>query len=173
MPNPNKNLEILRLTPENLTDLKAFSDRLGLSKDVDYFDKTLELQAQNRREVFLGYMDNHLTSYVVLNWYPRYGLFKTLNVPEIQDLNVDSAQRRQGIATALIHHCESLAQKKGHHRMGISFGMDASYGPAQSLYVRLGYVPDGQGITYDRVTIAHGEMKPVDDLMCLMLVKDL
>jgi hypothetical protein len=57
--------------------------------------------------------------------------------------------------------------------MGIGVGMPTSYGPAQRLYVKLGYIPDGNGINYDRQSIAFGEFRPVDDDLCLMMVKAL
>ena len=37
----------------------------------------------------------------------------------------------------------------------------------------LGYVPDGSGATYDRLTVAGGEIRPVDDNLCLMMIKAL
>lgn len=57
--------------------------------------------------------------------------------------------------------------------MGIAFGLHSSYGAAQRLYIKLGYIPDGQGATYDRKQIAYGDFKPVDDDLCLMLMKAL
>ena len=57
--------------------------------------------------------------------------------------------------------------------MGISVALGASYGPAQRLYATLGYMPDGNGVTYDRMAVGFGEMRPVDDDLCLMMVKDL
>jgi hypothetical protein len=57
--------------------------------------------------------------------------------------------------------------------MGIGVGLHRAFGAAQRLYIRLGYIPDGNGITYDRLQIAPGEFRPVDDDLCLIMVKEL
>jgi GNAT superfamily N-acetyltransferase len=109
----------------------------------------------------------------MLNWQPQYQLYRRLDIPEIQDLNVLPAMRRNGVASAMIGFAEKLARENGRTQIGISFGPYPNYGPAQRLYIRLGYIPDGYGVTYDRVTVRPGESRPVDDSLCLMLVKDL
>ena len=57
--------------------------------------------------------------------------------------------------------------------MGIGVGLYTSYGAAQRLYCKMGYVPDGNGVTYDRKLLAAGEFRPLDDQLCLMMIKDL
>ena len=82
-------------------------------------------------------------------------------------------QRRKGLATVLIKHCEEYARELGYSDIGISVALHSGFGPAQRLYVKLGYVPDGAGVTYDRELISPMEMRPIDDDLCLMLVKAL
>jgi len=81
--------------------------------------------------------------------------------------------RRQGIATRLIEECENRAREEGAEQIGISVGLTKDYGPAQRLYVKLGYMPDGFGITWDREPVSHGQRVAVDEDLCLMMVKDL
>jgi len=45
--------------------------------------------------------------YAILNHQPKYNLYKKLAIPEIQDVFVIPDHRKQGIATQLIHYCES------------------------------------------------------------------
>jgi GNAT superfamily N-acetyltransferase len=123
--------------------------------------------------VFIARIDGADAGYGMLNWQPQYALYRRLGMPEIQDLNMIPQQRRKGAAAALIAHCEALARGEGRAQMGISVGLYADYGPAQRLYAKLGYVPDGFGVTYDRAAVRPGELRPVDDNLCLMLVKDL
>ncbi len=146
---------------------------LGSNKDTDYFDRNFEEQEAGRRQVYIAEYESQPAGYCILNWQPKYGLYRKLEIPETQDLNVLPGFRRRGIAKAMIAHCEDLARRKGCEMMGISVGLHASYGPAQILYVKLGYIPDGQGITCDRKTVLPGEIKPVDDNLCLMMVKNL
>lgn len=164
-----------RIRPASSGDANALYGLYGLigHKPDGYFERCLEEQEEGRRIVLIAEMDGEAAGYGMLNWEPQYALYKKLGIPEIQDLNVVPAFRRRGAATAMIHHCEALARERGCTQIGISVGLYAGYGPAQRLYVSLGYVPDGYGVTYDRQPVAPMEMRPVDDDLCLMMVRDL
>ena len=146
---------------------------MRLSKERDYFERNMQQQALGDREIFIATSNGQKVGWCILNWQPKYGYYKANDIPETQDLNVLPAFRKRGIGTAMIEHCEKLAHAKGCKEIGISVGLDAGYGPAQRLYVKLGYIPDGYGVTYDRRTVTRGEFKPVDDNLCLMMVKGL
>ena len=149
------------------------AEAIGLNHDPNYFEYNLEQQDAGKREVLIVQWENQDVGYCILNWDPKYALFRKLEIPEIQDLNVSKDMRRRGIATALIHYCETLAGERQHKQMGISAGLDSSFGAAQRLYIKLGYIPDGHGVTYDRQPVTPGEIRPVDENLCLMMVKDL
>lgn len=156
---------------QDLKALYGICEHLGKPTEADYFEQCLELQEKGKRLLFIISEGGKGAGYGILNWVPKYSLFKKLGIPEIQDLNIIPSMRKRGLATALIDHCEELARNKGYKEMGIAFGLHANYGAAQRLYIKLGYVPDGQGATYDRKQIAFGDFKPLDDDLCLMLVK--
>lgn len=142
-------------------------------KEAGYFERCLEEQVAGKREIFIVTDEGKDAGYGILNWQPQYALYKKLDIPEIQDLNVLPEFRQRGLATALVQHCEDVAKATGRGQVGISVGLYKDYGPAQRLYVKCGYVPDGFGVTYDRQPVSPCEMRPVDDDLCLMLVKDL
>jgi GNAT superfamily N-acetyltransferase len=106
-----------------------------------------------------------------LNWKPKYAIYQRLNIPELQDLRVLPGHRRQGAATAMIAKAEDMAKAAGRTGIGLSVGLSADYGAAQRLYARLAYIPDGNGVTYDRQPVEKGEKRPIDDDLALMLVK--
>ncbi len=162
-------------TDKDLESLRDMSARLRQSKDPDYFEQQLAYQKEGKRLILMvGEAQGGADSgYCILNWQPKYGYFKAMNIPEIQDLNVLPEFRKRGLATQMIEHCEALAARKGREAMGISFGLHGAFGPAQRLYVKMGYSPDGHGVTYDRKAVSAGEFRPVDDQLCLMLVKNL
>lgn len=108
--------------------------------------------------------------FAVLNTQPLYPLYRRLGIPEIQDIYVLPDYRREGVATALIQHCEELVETD---MVGISVPVSPDYGAAQRLYYKLGYEPDGNGVTYDRESVTHGSMVRLDENLCLMMVKDL
>ena len=68
---------------------------------------------------------------------------------------------------------ENIARDQGYEQIGISVGLTKDYGAAQRLYVKLGYMPDGYGVTYDREGITAGASYAVDDNFTLMMVKNL
>jgi predicted GNAT family acetyltransferase len=92
-----------------------------------------------------------------------------LGVPEIQDVYVAPAHRRQGVATALTLAAERLVAQRGHARCSLSFGIDNE--AARALYTRLGYAD--AGVPPKRVhgtILLRGEPFEVDDTL-LYLVK--
>lgn len=157
----------------DLSRLDAIIGAMGVAKDVGYFERQFEHQAKGTRQIFISTLDQEDVGYCILNWQPKYALFKKLAIPEIQDLNVLSSFRRRGIATQKIIHCENLAVEKGYAQMGIGVSVSPAFGPAQRLYVKLGYMPDGNGVTHDRGLTTPNEMRPLDDQLCLMMVKNL
>ncbi len=156
--------------PNRLWDLIA---QLGYHKDTEYFEQCFERQEKDELQLLIVSMAGVDIGYCVMNWAPKYAYFKVHNIPEIQDLNVLKDYRRRGIGRKVIEYCEALARDKGCREMGIGVGVDYSYGPAQRLYVKMGYIPDGQGVSYDRKQVAHGEFRPIDDNLCLMMTKTL
>ncbi|PJF39110.1 MAG: N-acetyltransferase [Phototrophicales bacterium] len=155
----------------DIASLDAMLVALGFHKDPEYFSQCLAEQAQGRREVYIASLAGGDVGYAMLNWFPGYAPFRRLGIPEIQDINTIPAARRQGVATALIRYCEDLARERGCTEMGIGVGLHAGFGNAQRLYARLGYVPDGAGAVYDRGPVRAGELRPIDDNLCLMLLK--
>lgn len=167
-------INICTASREDISNLYRISEGMGNgNKEVDYFEKCLDEQESGNRLLVLSYFGDTLAGYGILNWSPKYALFKKLNIPEIQDLNVLPGFRRRGIATAMIEWCEALAYQKGYEQMGIGVGLHAGYGPAQRLYVSRGYVPDGTGVSYDRQQVSNYEIRPLDDCLCLMMIKSL
>lgn len=103
----------------------------------------------------------------------EYPHFKQNGIPEINDVWVYEESRAKGIATALIAHLEQLAKQEGYASIGIGVGLYRDYGAAQRLYFRLGYKPDGNGITYKHIAVIPGEKYPIDDDLILWLTKHL
>jgi len=149
------------------------------------FDKTMKIdQWDKQTEIFGGHLDPVYRDldfcevyyiagkgFAVLNFKPRYALYDRLNIPEIQDVFVLHDHRGQGIASALIRHCESCVHDGD--MVGISVPVSPEFGAAQRLYYKLGYMPDGNGVSYNREMIMHNSSVKLDDNLCLMMVKDL
>lgn len=147
----------------------------GLSGDREYYERCLQRREGGDLDIILAFPagSGDPAGFCLLNWQPKYALFKKLGIPEIQDLNVLREHRRRGIGRTIIEYCEARAREKDAEDMGIGVGLDSRFGAAQRLYVRMGYIPDGSGVSYDRKQIACGEMRPVDENLCLMMTKPL
>jgi len=156
----------------DLPALKRLSKSIG-DYEEGYFEACFERVEKEERDFYVAVMDGRVCGYVMLVWQPRYTPFRRLNVPEIQDLNVAPSFRRRGIGAALISFCENRARSKNCDLIGIAVGLHKSYGQAQRLYIRHGYIPDGAGVFYDNVPVEFGAMRPMDDDMTLKMLKTL
>ena len=150
----------------NMSDLSVLKT---LNAEPDYFEKCFKQQ----KTILIVFVGSVAAGYGFLNWVPRYQFFEKMNIPEIQDLYVIPEYRKQGAATAMIRYCEVLLNNKNCNYVGVSVALHKDAGYAQRLYTKLGYIPDGNGVTYDRESIDRTKPYYVDDDLCLMLVKEL
>lgn len=116
---------------------------------------------------------DQIVGYGSLVWRSQYPRFREAGIPEIQDMVVAEAHRRLGHATRMIEGFEAEARAAGCATIGIGVGLYADYGSAQRLYVRLGYRPDGCGVTYENKTAVAGQTYRLDDELVLWLTKPL
>ena len=166
------NLQELTIRDAQVADIPALA-ALGNPNPDGYFARCFEEQTAGKRFILVAELAGQMAGYVFLNMNPRYQMFRRLGIPEIQDLYVTSVARRQGVGEALVRFCEERARAQGASDMGIAVGLHAGFGAAQRLYARLGYVPDGAGVMYDREAVHIGDMRIIDDDLTLMLVKAL
>jgi len=110
--------------------------------------------------------------YVTIVWKSEYAPFRDAGVPEIVDLNVLQVYQRKGIATALMEVAERRIAGVS-DVAGIGVGVTADYGPAQVMYCRRGYAPNGRGLHRAGEPVERGEQITVDDTVTLYLVKRL
>ena len=118
-------------------------------------------------------LDGHVAGVVTLRWTSRNPAFAERDIPLVHQLAVALEFRRCGVATALMDSAEQLVAARGRRSVGITVGLFDEYGPAQRLYAKRGYVPDGRGVCRGRVPLRRGETVEVDHDLILWLVKDL
>ena len=105
--------------------------------------------------------------------YPdcKWGAFGGQGLCEIIDFNVLEKFRRRGIGTKLMDVAEEIAFSYA-DRVYLGVGLHSGYGPAQRLYIKRGYVPDGGGVWYgDKVCPPYAQCKN-DDELNLYLIKE-
>lgn len=162
------------MTSEDISGLYALTEAGRHATESAYFERSLEEQADGKRILFIYKGEGgQVLGYVQYNRLPKYAPFRRFGIPEIQDLYVSPDHRQNGIGRALIDVCEAQAISDGHQEIGIGVGIISDFGNAQRLYAKCGYVPDGAGVVYEREPFQTGQIRPLDDLWCLMLVKKL
>lgn len=161
----------IKLLEKNyITLLVVAFEQVGWSKSTLLFQQYLEEQEKNQRLVWVAFKENVVAGYGTLKWQSQYPYFKERNIAEINDLNVLPQFRNQGIGSCLLDIAEKAADAQG-RAVGLGVGLYADYGAAQKLYVKRGYVPDGNGVTYDYQSVKPGSMVCLDDNLVLWLKK--
>lgn len=163
---------ILPLQASDPAPIAAAFAAIGWAKPVAQYERYLAEQEAGERDVFVAWVEDGFAGYVTINWHPEYPPFRAEGIPVIEDFNVLPAFRRRGIGSALM----DAAEAKGRSRVamiGIGVGLDPNYGPAQRMYVRRGYVPDGRGITWQNRTVAYRDQVLVDDDLVLWFTRSL
>lgn len=155
------------------TIVKAFEESKWTIKPKSLFEKYALEQQNNEREIWLAFIGEQFCGYVTLLWSSIYPGFKANGIPEIMDLNVLPRYRRKGIATKLMQKVEHQAAQNAKQSIGIGVGLYPDYGPAQKLYVKRGFVPDGKGATYQYKATTPGNHYPLDDDFVLWFLKNL
>jgi GNAT superfamily N-acetyltransferase len=165
--------ELRELSTDDLPRIVATAGGVAWNGGFQKWNQRLAEHQDGRRLVLLAVEGTHFLGYGSLLWLSAYSPFRELGIPEIQDLVVAESRRGQGVATRIIVALEDRARLRGHKQIGLGVGLYADYGPAQRLYVRLGYMPDGRGLTYRTLPAPGGANVRVDDDLLVWLVKSL
>jgi len=164
-------IQIVPLTKHEQID--AWADafrRLGFNRPDGYYEQCLAENRMNKRVTLFAMSGSDMAGCAHLKFESDYPYFMENGIPEINDLNVFPEYRRQGIANRLMDAFEAIAAETGTH-IGIGVGLFASYGAAQRIYCRRGYIPDGKGVSYQNKIVEKGAMVRLDDELALYFTK--
>lgn len=143
-----------------------------LNSTADKFRIRLLHQAQGKSIALVAELDGEPVGYVHLYLYGEDGPFAGRGIPEIVDFAVLDKFRCRGVGSALMDAAEKIAASHS-DTVYLGVGLHYWYGPAQRLYFKRGYAPDGSGVWF------HGQVcEPYsqccnDDDLVLYLVKKL
>ncbi len=149
----------------------AFSAQ-GWNKPESLFLTYYTEQNQGKRKVFVAEFDGELLGYVTVLPFAKEGPYKGKKIPQIVDFNVLEIYRKNGVGTKLLDEAEKFVFNKS-DKVVLGVGLHKGYGPAQRLYVKRGYIPDGTGVWYRDVNIGQKEFCINDDDLLLYLCKEL
>jgi len=156
------------LRSEDIADVVAALGWGGES--VAQFERYLAEHEAGTRVTRFAFVGGAFAGYLNVLWRSKYPPFAKARVPEINDFNVLPALRQRGIGTALMGEAEQVIAARS-QIAGVGVGMAAGYGPAQRLYVRRGYIPDGRGLMTHERPVVEGERVIVDDDLVLYFTK--
>lgn len=174
----SKEVKDFVIRPMNKSDIAKIVRRYSFSWSTPEKTKTLwdtyYLEQENEIRTVAVLEENHeILGYGSLLRKPECPFFAQKNIPEVNAIWIDEEHRRQGLGTALINWLENLASQEGYSEIGIGVGLYRDYGPAQQLYFQLGYLPEGNGITYKGQPTTPGQSYPLDDDLIFWLIKTL
>lgn len=161
---------IRRMTEEDIDTVFRTFDEYDIRKPREYVERCWEENNNGRRITLLAFRDGQFAGSLHLLACSGYPYFAENGIPEINDFNVIPPLRRQGVGNALMDAIERIALEK-YGIVGIGVGLYASYGSAQRMYARRGYIPDGRGVMYDHRPVQPGSQTCVDDDLALYMTK--
>lgn len=140
-------------------------------KLASQYEGYLTEQTIGERTVLVAERRGTLLGYITIVWEAGHEPFRAQGIPEIGDFNVFGG-RRQGVGTALIEEAERRMARVV-DAAGVGVGLTPEYGPAQRLYAKRGFVPDGRGIWYNDHYVKLGDTVVVDHGLILWQTKTL
>ena len=166
-------LHILR--KEDLTGIiKTFTfPWSSLQATQEKWERYYTEQQTNIRTICIAKIGDEFIGYGSLLNNTEYPEFKNLGIPEINDVWISAEYRGNGFGKRLVQRLEAIALEENHKQVGIGVGLYKDYGFAQKLYVRMGYIPDGNGVTYKYQPVIPGDLYPIDDDLVIWFKKDL
>ena len=128
-------------------------------------------QECGEREVLVAEVKGALAGYITILPCAKQGPFAEI-YPELSDFNVFEPFQNQGIGNLLMEEAEKRV-KLISDKVTLGVGLHSGYGPAQRLYIKRGYIPDGSGVWYQNHRPAMDAIcEDIGDLV-LYLSKDL
>ena len=128
-------------------------------------------QESGEREVLVAEIDGAVAGYVTILPSAKHGPFAEV-YPELSDFNVFEPFRNQGIGNQLLEEAEKRV-KFVSSKVTLGVGLHSGYGPAQRLYIKRGYIPDGTGVWYRNKPLEMNATSQNNDDLVLYLSKDL
>ena len=157
-------------------DAQIFCDEYlaqGWHPDISVYRMRLQHEAEGKCVTLTAVYRGHPAGSVYVYMAPKDGPFMGKGWPEIHDFNVLKKYQRKGIGSRLMDAAERIAARYA-DTVCLGVGLCESYGSAQRMYIRRGYVPDGSGVWYRGKQCVQYETEcTVDDDLILYLSKKL
>ena len=165
------NCTIRKMQESDIKDLSRGFISQGWPSREEILTRYFKEQESGEREVLVAEIDGAVAGYVTILPFAKHGPFAEV-YPELSDFNVFELFRNQGIGNQLLEEAEQ-GVKRFSGTVCLGVGLHLGYGPAQRLYIRRGYIPDGTGVWYRNKPLEMGASCQNDNDLVLYLSKDL
>lgn len=165
-------LRIRSMAPEDAKVLYDTYLSYGWHPKMETYENYYRDQQQGTRVVFIAELSGSVKGQCTLVLHPTEGPFGNRGIPEIEDLTVFFDVHNRGIGNRLLDAAEKEAAKAA-DRVYLAVGIHSGYGPAQRIYAKRGYIPDGTGVWYQGKVLDQYAPCVNDDDLLLYLSKQL
>lgn len=143
----------------------------GWHPSIETFDNYYQEQESNQRLVLIPEYEGKASGLCTLVLNPTEGPWANMGYPEIVDLRVFHHVHNRGIGNMLLEVAEREASKIS-DMVYLAVGIHSGYGAAQRIYVKRGYIPDGNGAWYQgKILDQYAPCCNDDDLLLFMSKK--
>ena len=130
----------------------------------DILTSYFQEQENRERDVLVAESDGFVAGYITILPVAKHGPFVGV-YPELSDFNVFEPFRNRGIGNQLLEEAEKRVWLLS-EIVTLGVGLHSGYGPAQRLYVKRGYIPDGSGVWFsDHPLAPYSSCENNDDLV--------
>lgn len=163
-------IRIRSMAPEDAKILYDTYSSYGWHPEIRTYENYYREQQEGTRLVFIAEYQGKVKGQCTLDLHPTEGPWAGRGVPEISDLTVFFDVHGRGIGSKLLDAAENEASKIA-DMVYLAVGVHSGYGPAQRIYVKRGYVPDGSGVWYQGKVLDQYAPCVNDDDLVLFLSK--
>ena len=161
---------IRKMQESDIKDLSRGFISQGWPSREEILTRYFKEQESGEREVLVAEIDGAVAGYVTILPSAKHGPFAEV-YPELSDFNVFEPFKNQGIGNLLLEEAEKRV-KVVSSKVTLGVGLHLGYGPAQRLYIRRGYIPDGTGVWYRNQLLEMNATSQNNDDLVLYLVKE-
>lgn len=162
---------IRKMQESDIKDLSRGFTSQGWPSREEILTRYFKEQESGEREVLVAEVEGAVAGYITILPCAKQGPFAEI-YPELSDFNVFEPFQNQGIGNHLMEEAEKRAKLLS-DKVTLGVGLHSGYGPAQRLYIKRGYIPDGTGVWYQNHQPAVNAIYEDIGELVLYLSKDL
>ena len=150
--------------------IKKFTEQ-GWEKPRSIIENYVSEHERGERVVIVAETTDGVAGYITLLPEAKDAVpFIKRKIPEIKDFIVFKKYQSQGIGNQLLVCIEKEAAKFA-DEICLGVGLHKGYGPAQRLYIKHGYIPDGTGVWSGNMQVSPYTMVENNDDLVICLSK--